>query len=197
MSCNAHLSDDELMAAFVVGDAAAMETLFLRYRRGVYSWLLRMTNDASEAEDVYQDVWGRIIRRAGDYRPGNFKAWLWRIVRNAATDRSRKMSPLLVLDAPVDVGDECGQTVLEQLCDESAADALRRIEAQERKSMVRNAIDALPPAQKEIVLLRINGELSFKEIAESLTLPMGTVLARMHHAVKGLKESLLKKGVLQ
>jgi len=197
MHGNAHLPDDELIYAFLAGDAAAMETLFLRYRKGVYSWLLRTVNDASEAEDIYQEVWGRIIRRAADYRPGNFRSWLWRIVRNVTTDRSRKMSPSLVLDAPIAVEGECAHTVLEQLSDDAAADALKQMEEKERKSMVRNAIESLPVAQREVVLLRINGELSFREIAELLTLPVGTVLARMHHAVKSLKESLLKKGVLK
>ena len=83
------------------------------------------------------------------------------------------------------------------MSDDAAADALEQMEEKERKSMVRNAIESLPVAQREVVLLRINGELSFREIAELLTLPVGTVLARMHHAVKSLKESLLKKGVLK
>ena len=83
------------------------------------------------------------------------------------------------------------------MSDDAAADALEQMEEKERKSMVRNAIESLPVAQREVVLLRINGELSFREIAELLTLPVGTVLARMHYAVKSLKESLLKKGVLK
>ena len=83
MSGKAHNTDDELMAAFIVGDAAAMEALYLRYRQSIYSWLLRMTGNAAEAEDIYQDVWLKVIRSASDYRPGNFKAWLWQIVRKS------------------------------------------------------------------------------------------------------------------
>ena len=63
--------------------------------------------------------------------------------------------------------------------------------------MACDAIDMLPMAQKEVVLLRINGELSFKEIADMLAAPIGTVLARMHNAVKNLKAALAKKGVLK
>ena len=77
MSGKAHNTDDELMAAFIVGDAAAMETLYLRYRQGVYSWLLRMTGDAAEAADIYQDVWLTVIRSASNHRSGNVRAWLW------------------------------------------------------------------------------------------------------------------------
>ena len=192
-----HNTDDELIAAFIVGDVAAMEMLYLRYRQSVYSWLLRMTGDAAESEDIYQEVWLKVIRRASDYRSGNFKAWLWQIVRNKTTDRMRKKSPSLVLDAPVCADDEGEHTVVDQLTDDAAADALMQIEESERKCAVCDAIDMLPTAQREVVLLRINGELSFKEIADMLAAPIGTVLARMHNAVKNLKAALAKKGVLK
>jgi RNA polymerase sigma-70 factor (ECF subfamily) len=197
MSGKEHNTDDELMAAFIVGDSVAMETLFLRYRQSVYSWLLRMTGDAAEAEDIYQDVWLKVIRHAADYRSGSFRAWLWQIVRNKATDRMRKMSPSLILDSPISAEGEGEETIVDQLSDDRAADALMQIEEVERQRVVCEAIEALPMAQREVVLLRINGELSFKEIADMLAAPMGTVLARMHKAVKSLKDTLAKKGILK
>ena len=197
MSGKAHNTDDELMAAFIVGDAAAMETLYLRYRQSVYSWLLRMTGVAAEAEDIYQDVWLKVIRSASNYRSGNFKAWLWQIVRNKTTDRMRKKSPSLVLDAPVCADGAGENTVVDQLSDDAAANALMQIEEMERRRMACDAIDMLPTAQREVVLLRINGELSFKEIADILAAPIGTVLARMHNAVKNLKAALAEKGGLK
>ena len=197
MSGKEHNTDDELMAAFIVGDSAAMETLFLRYRQSVYSWLLRMTGDVTEAEDIYQDVWLKVIRHAADYRSGSFRAWLWQIVRNKATDRMRKMSPSLILDSPISAEGEGEETIVDQLSDDRAADALMQIEEVERQRVVCEAIEALPMAQREVVLLRINGELSFKEIADMLAAPMGTVLARMHKAVKSLKDALAKKGILK
>jgi RNA polymerase sigma-70 factor (ECF subfamily) len=156
-----------------------------------------MTGVAAEAEDIYQDVWLKVIRSASDYRPGNFRAWLWQIVRNKTTDRMRKKSPSLILDAPVCADGEGELTVVDQLSDDAAANALMQIEESERESAVCDAIDALPTAQKEVVLLRINGELSFKEIADMLASPIGTVLARMHNAVKNLKAALAEKGGLK
>ena len=197
MSGKKHNTDDELMAAFIVGDTAAMETLFLRYRQSVYSWLLRMTGDAAEAEDIYQDVWIKVIRHAADYRSGNFRAWLWQIVRNKTTDRMRKMSPSLILDSPISAEGESEETIVDQLSDDRAADALMQIEEVERRRVVCEAIEALPMAQREVRLLRVNGELPFKEIADMLAAPMGTVLARMHKAVKSLKDTLAKKGILK
>ena len=197
MSGKAHNTDDELMAAFIVGDAAAMEALYLRYRQSVYSWLLRMTGDAAEAEDIYQDVWLKVIRHAADYRSGSFRAWLWQIVRNKATDRMRKMSPSLILDSPISAEGESEETIVDQLSDDRAADALMQIEEVERRRVVCEAIEALPMAQREVILLRVNGELPFKEIADMLATPIGTVLARMHKAVKSLKDTLAKKGILK
>ena len=197
MSGKEHNTDDELMAAFIVGDTAAMETLFLRYRQSVYSWLLRMTGDAAEAEDIYQDVWLKVIRHAADYRSGNFRAWLWQIVRNKTTDRMRKMSPSLILDSPISAEGESEETIVDQLSDDRAADALMQIEEVERRRVVCEAIEALPMAQREVILLRVNGELPFKEIADMLATPIGTVLARMHKAVKSLKDTLAKKGILK
>ena len=197
MSGKKHNTDDELMAAFIVGDTAARETLFLRYRQSVYSWLLRMTGDAAEAEDIYQDVWLKVIRHAADYRSGSFRAWLWQIVRNKATDRMRKMSPSLILDSPISAEGEGEETIVDQLSDDRAADALMQIEEVERQRVVCEAIEALPMAQREVILLRVNGELPFKEIADMLATPIGTVLARMHKAVKSLKDTLAKKGILK
>ena len=197
MSGKEHNTDDELMAAFIVGDTAAMETLFLRYRQSVYSWLLRMTGDVTEAEDIYQDVWLKVIRHAADYRSGNFRAWLWQIVRNKTTDRMRKMSPSLILDSPISAEGESEETIVDQLSDDRAADALMQIEEVERRRVVCEAIEALPMAQREVILLRVNGELPFKEIADMLATPIGTVLARMHKAVKSLKDTLAKKGIVK
>jgi RNA polymerase sigma-70 factor (ECF subfamily) len=101
------------------------------------------------------------------------------------------------LDAPICADGEGEQTVVDQLSDDAAANALMQIEEMERRRMACDAIDMLPTAQKEVVLLRINGELSFKEIADMLATPIGTVLARMHNAVKSLKAALAEKGVLK
>ena len=74
--------DEALINAFKAGDASALEMLFRRYRRSVFGWLLHATGDRAEAEDLYQEVWLRIVRSASGYTAGGFRSWLWRIVRN-------------------------------------------------------------------------------------------------------------------
>ena len=182
-------SDDDLIGAFKAGDGSAMEALFGRYRKPVYAWLLRTAPDRAEAEDLYQEVWLKVIRGVGGYSAGGFKAWLWRIVRNAAADRARKRVATPILDEPL--SDEAdAETRVEQVADEAAVSALARMEAAERQSILRRAVDGLSARLKEVVLLRIHGELEFREIARMLGLPLGTVLGRMNLAVKKLREAV-------
>ena len=186
-------SDDDLIGAFRAGDGSAMEALFGRYRKPVFAWLLRMAPDRAEAEDLYQEVWLKVIRGVGSkYAGGNFKAWLWRIERNAATDRARKCMAAPLLDEPV--GEEAdAETRLDQVADGAAVTALARMEEAERQSFLRTAIGGLSVRLREVVLLRINGELEFREIAEVLGLPLGTVLGRMNLAVKKLREVVMRR----
>jgi len=186
-------SDDELMRAFIDGDTAAMEALFNRHRRELFGWLVLHAENRSEAEDIYQETWLRVLENASTYTPdGNFRAWLWRIARNLATDRARKKKPALILDAPSREDDEA--PMLDSIPDETAVHALAGMEADERRARVRTAVGRLSAALRDVVLLRVNGELEFREIARTLDLPLGTVLARMHNAVAKLKKMLVKEG---
>ena len=187
-------SDDELIRAFRTGDGSAMEALFGRYRRAVFGWLLRMSQDEGEAEDLHQEVWLKIIRGIDGYSSGSFRAWLWRVVRNAAADRARKHVAEPILDAPVEEGADAAAFV-DQVPDDKVVSALTRLEEAERKAAVREAVDGLSRRLKEVVLLRLNGELKFQEIADILGLPIGTVLGRMNLALAKLRQVLSQKGV--
>lgn len=181
-------SDDDLIGAFRAGDGLAMEALFGRYRKSVFAWLIRMAPDRAEAEDLYQDIWLKVIRGVDGYAAGCFKAWLWRIVRNVAADRARKCMAVPLLDEPLDEEVDA-ETRLDQVADGAAITVLARMEAAERMSFLRQAVDGLSVRLKEVVLLRIHGELEFREIARLLGLPLGTVLGRMNLAVKKLREA--------
>ena len=179
-------NDEALINAFKAGDASALEMLFRRYRRPVFGWLLHATGNRAEAEDLYQEVWLRIVRRASSYTAGGFRSWLWRIVRNGLIDHVRKRQPILALDEPLS-DEEGSEAQVDALADPSFVSALEKMEAEERRVQLRAAVASLSMPLREVVLLRIEGELSFQEIADLLGLKLGTVLARMHHAVRKMK----------
>ena len=187
-------SDDDLVRAFRTGDGSAMEALFGRYRRSVFGWLLRMSSDEGEAEDLHQEVWLKVIRGIDGYSSGSFRAWLWRVVRNAAADRARKHVAEPILDAPVEEWADAAAFV-DQVPDDTVVSVLTRMEEEERRAAVREAVDGLSRRLKEVVLLRLNGELKFQEIADILGLPIGTVLGRMNLALAKLRQALSQKGV--
>ena len=182
-------SDDDLIGAFRAGDGPAMEALFRRYRKPVFAWLIRTAPDRTEAEDLYQEAWLKVVRGIDGYTSGGFKAWLWRIVRNTAVDRARKKTAAPMLDEPMS-DEQDAESRVEQLADEKAVSALERMEAEERRSLLRRAVEGLSARLKDVVLLRIHGELEFREIAEMLGLPLGTVLGRMNLAVRKLREAV-------
>ena len=182
-------SDDDLIGAFRAGDGLAMEALFRRYRKPVFAWLLRTAPDRTEAEDLYQEAWLKVVRGIDGYTSGGFKAWLWRIVRNTAVDRARKKTAAPMLDEPMS-DEQDAESRVDQLADEKAVSALERMEAEERRSLLRRAVEGLSARLKDVVLLRIHGELEFREIAEMLGLPLGTVLGRMNLAVRKLREAV-------
>ena len=184
-------NDEALIDAFKAGDTSAVEMLFRRYRRPVFGWLLHMTGDRADAEDLYQDVWLRIVRSASGYTAGGFRSWLWRIVRNGLIDHARKRRPALILDEPL--SDEDGsESQVDALADTALVSVLARMETEERRARLRVAVAGLSVPLREVVLLRIDGELGFQEIADMLGLKLGTVLARMHHAVEKLRQELLR-----
>lgn len=179
-------SDADLLSAFAKGDAVALDLLVERYRRALFSWLMGMTGNHADAEDLFQDIWFRVIRHAGRFNDVSFKAWLWKIARNILIDFRRKRKPDLSLDA-VDENDD--QPLLNQLqaSDIGPAESVERNDLRKR---VMRAVALLPEVQRDVFLMRVQGNLSFGEIATALGIPLNTALGRMHDAMTKLKKTL-------
>ena len=186
---DAEKSDAELLQAFAQGDLASMDQLVARYRQALFSWLLGMTGNRADAEDLFQDIWFRVIRHAGRFNDVSFKAWLWKIARNLLIDFRRKRKPDLSLDA---VDDEDDQPLLDQLTAKGAGPA-EAVELDDMTKRVMRAVTALPEVQRDVFLMRVQGDLSFTEIAETLGIPLNTALGRMHDAMTKLKKLLAKE----
>jgi RNA polymerase sigma-70 factor (ECF subfamily) len=169
--------DEQLLEAFRGGDERAFEVLVRRYQRAVLGIARRFCDDRDEAEDLAQRSFINAAERAGGWRGGSFKSWLFRITVNLAKNHKRD-------NARFDRSE--GASEKEAAPTESNAEA--RIEAAEERKALRAAIARLPTRQREVLLLRIDGDISFAEIAQALSITEVNAKVNFHHAVQKLKE---------
>ena len=177
------IQDSDLLAAYVQGDVNALDCLVGRYRQALFAWFLGMTGSHAEAEDLFQTLWIRIIKSAERFRDVSFRAWMWQIARNLVIDVRRKRKPDVSLDA---VMDEEDTPLLDHLVAPDI-DPAKALEQQDTARIAIKALGHLPQVQREVFLMRVQGELTFQEIAEALEIPLNTALGRMHDAVAKLK----------
>jgi len=181
--------DAELLEAFTKGNSKAMDMLVERYRQSLFSWLLGMTGNRSDAEDLFQEIWLRVIKNAARFNNVSFKAWMWKIAKNLLIDFRRKRRPDVSLDA---VTDEENVPLVDRLVAPDVNPA-RQIELDDMTRRVMQAVATLPDMQREVFLMRTQGSLSFKEIAAALEVPLNTALGRMHDAMNKLKKLLAEE----
>jgi len=158
------------MRRVATGDAQAFETLCRRYERPLHQFLWRHLG-GRDVDDLYQETWLRVVRAAGRFGRGRpFRPWLFQIAVNCCRDwaRRRRVDPL-------------EQTA--ELQAEPAAGGTARIDA---ALDAERLLAALPPAQREVVVLRYYHDLPEDEVAEILDCPKGTVKSRLHHAIARL-----------
>jgi RNA polymerase sigma-70 factor, ECF subfamily len=171
------LGDAELLDAFRAGDVRAFETLVRRYQRPVLAIARRFSRDADDAEDLAQRAFINASQRAGGWRGGSFKSWLFRIVVNLAKNHLRDT-------ARFDRSEEA------QDRETPAADpgVEARLESAQQQKAMREAVARLPRRQREVLLLRIDGDLPFAEIAQTLGITEVNAKVNFHHAVQKLKK---------
>jgi len=174
-------SDDDLMLAYGRDDAAAFDQLYARYREPLYRYLVHATGQRAVADDLYQDVWSRIITsRATFKRDAGFKRWAFRIAHNRLIDHWRAQKPT----------DADSETTLGRLAD----DPSRRPDAEqargEQADRLRSALMALPRDQREAFVLQQEAGLSLAEIADHEGVGRETIKSRLRYAVNKLRERL-------
>ena len=185
------LADEELLRRFQAGDARAFEGLLQRYERPIYNFLLRSVRDPETATDLVQEVFLRVVRRAGQFKgDSKFSTWLYTIARNLCIDHSRKMvfRRHRSLDAPAG-GEESSVPLGERLAGGDAATDRRAI-AGRLQHEIAHAVEELPPDQREVFLLRQVQGMPFRAIAEVVGVPENTVKSRMRYALERLREAL-------
>jgi len=179
------VTDRQLLTRYRRGNVEALEALVEKYRRPLFGFIVNMTRGRDEAEEIFQEVWFRVIRKHGMYRHDNFCGWLVRIAHNVIIDRSRRRKPDMRLDEVSEEGLSMAQVIAGK-----EPDAGAKLEAQDLKERMAKAVETLPEEQKEVFLMRMQMELSFKEIARAQKVSINTALARMQYALKKLRTTL-------
>jgi RNA polymerase sigma factor (sigma-70 family) len=188
----APLSDHELIELYLAGNEKAFETLLHRHKSRIYTSIYLFCKDQSLAEDILQEVFIKIINtlRGGRYNhEGKFIQWALRIAHNLCVDyfRRDKRRPT------VGSTDEFDIFNVISLSDESPEQAIMRSQAHNR---VRQLVDALPPEQREVVILRHYADMSFKEIAQLTRVSINTALGRMRYALINIRRMVDEKDMV-
>lgn len=187
------LSDQELVQAFLKGDETCIEILINRHRTKVYTYILLTIKNQALTEDLFQETFIKVIQslRKNKYRDnGRFLSWVIRIAHNLIIDHFRKEKQLNSVsndDTELDLfnSQRFADDNVEQLM---VSDQIRRD--------LRKLINELPADQKEVVLLRHFGELSFKEIADHTGVSINTALGRMRYALINLRKMINERNLI-
>jgi RNA polymerase sigma-70 factor, ECF subfamily len=180
------VSDVELLRLHLEGDKAAFGTLIGRYRKELFSFLVRFTGHVELAEDVFQETFLQLHISAATFDPERrLKPWLFTIAANKARDamRSRWRKQAAPLDATV-AGAEDEQTSYASLMPSSIAAPDENLANFETRQAVQNIVNRMPENLRVVLLLSYFHEFPYKDIADMLNVPLGTVKSRLHAALR-------------
>lgn len=181
--------DHALVRAVLDGDATAYRGLVERYQGRIYSVCYSMVRNPEDARDLAQDAFVKAYQNLGRFRlQASFYTWLYRIAKNVCIDhlRRQKVRRAEQFEEGVATKDSGGVISLAH----RREDPGRNLERKRLQARIIEALDALPDEQREIVLLREVEGLAYKEIAEVMDIPEGTVMSRLYYARKKLQAAL-------
>lgn len=181
-------SDEMLIDLYNHGDIHALEELIARYQKPLYSFLWRLTASGASVEELFQETWLKVIRHASTFNRNRFKGWIFTIAHNLVVDGIRTQRGHLSLDKTSDYSDGT-QTLVDTL--PAPGPGPDRIAARgDLKLAIAKALASLPPEQQEVFVLRMEADMSFKEIAEIQKTSINTALARMQYALTKMRTLL-------
>jgi RNA polymerase sigma-70 factor, ECF subfamily len=178
---------------FQGGDRSAFAVLVRRHKTSIFNFILRQVRQQTTAEDLTQDVFVRVVQNAATFKhEARFTTWAYSIARNLCIDHLRKMSLRRHPSLDQTSGrDQDGPTLGERVADEHpSAAADRQVMGSDIAQRIVAAVEALPPEQREVFLLRQLAKVPFKEIAKMTGVPENTVKSRMRYALERLQDAL-------
>ncbi|MEO7209896.1 MAG: sigma-70 family RNA polymerase sigma factor [Chitinophagaceae bacterium] len=185
------VTDTELILNFQGGNSSALEALILRYKERIFSSIFFIVKDKYLAEDLFQETFVRIIDTLRSKRyneEGKFLPWALRIAHNLCVDHFRKIkrTPTIVNNENQDIFDVI------VVVNENAEQKIIRNQTHER---MHRMLASLPDEQREVIVLRHFGDLSFKEIAEMTNCSINTALGRMRYGLINLRKMMTEKQI--
>ncbi|TWO32937.1 sigma-70 family RNA polymerase sigma factor [Seonamhaeicola sediminis] len=189
---NTPKTDATLVKNYIKGDEYALETLVYRHKQKIYSFIYSKVYDRDVTEDIFQDTFIKVIRtlKAGSYNEeGKFLPWVMRIAHNLVIDFFRKNNRMPKFD-------NTGEFSIFSVLSDSTLNAEKSIIKEQVESDVRRLVEELPDDQKEVLLMRIYNDMSFKEISERTGVSINTALGRMRYALINLRKIIEKHHIV-
>lgn len=178
------VSDEQLIGWVADGDASCLGTLFERHHRAVYRYCLQMTRSKTMSEDLVQEVFLRLLKRASSFRAeGSCKAWIFHIARNVTFDYLRKADP------GTPCADDAGEPN-EQLIDHRSSE--QAAAGHQNLQMVERALAEIPAAAREVIWLGRFVFEDYEELARALGCTSSTARVRMHRAMEALHSTFTR-----
>ena len=193
-------TDERLVQRFLeTGDQTAFRRLVERHQERIFGYLLGMVRDREVANDLFQETFLRVLsamrrERASYTHQDRFLPWAMRIARNAALDHLRSRKKWQDVGSG---GDEDDTSYWDRLADGDTVHTDERLHASERGAFLDACIEQLPPEQREVLLMRHEAELTFREIAEITGVSINTALGRMRYALLNLRKMMARAGKTQ
>ncbi|WP_299116693.1 RNA polymerase sigma factor [uncultured Winogradskyella sp.] len=178
------IEDAVLVKNYIDGDESALSVLINRHKQKIYSFIYSKVFDRDITEDVFQDTFIKVIRtlKRGKYNEeGKFLPWVMRIAHNLVIDHFRRNSRMPKFD-------NAGEFSIFSVLSDSALNAEKMIIKDQVESDVRRIIEELPEDQKQVLVMRMYQDMSFKEISERTGVSINTALGRMRYALINLRK---------
>ena len=193
---DAAVSDEELLRRCCrSGDKAAFESLVHRYEQELFSYLRRYLGSAEMAEDVFQATFLQVHLKREQFEEGRrFRPWLYTIATNQAIDAQRRNRRHRMVSLDHRTGGENDVGSLVEMLAGNGQTADQQMEVEEARDWVRSAVDDLPDPLKSALMLVYHQGMKYREAADVLGIPVGTVKSRLHSALLKLNESWLRSG---
>jgi RNA polymerase sigma-70 factor, ECF subfamily len=191
-SCPCLPSDELLLNRFTAGDRTALDELFRRYRQPAYRVAFRLLGNEADALDAVQEGFVKALTHLHGFEGrSSFKTWLLRVVSNAALDLGRQRGRRETLSLDAAQAREAGDANL--LTHDVAARGLERADL---RALLDAALDTLSEAQRQTFVLHVDAELSYREVADALSISIGTVMSRLFYARQKLRAYLSTRTTL-